>query len=241
MTHPRRRHLTTMGVGGNMIERFARVATSNIKKVLQSIEDPEKVMDQAVDEMQSDLIKVKQSYAQVLATQRRLTSQKDEAESMAATWYRRAEFAVEKGDDHLAKEALTRRQPFVDKAEDLEGQIGAMEGNVDRLFDSIKTLEEKIQQSRDEKEQLIARARAAKTTNQVNEMLSDVGTSGALNAFNRMKEKVDILETRAEVSDGMLALRAGKGSLEERFKALESGSRVDDELAKLKGSKALPA
>lgn len=224
-----------------MIERFARVATSNIKKVLQSIEDPEKVLDQAVVEMQSDLIKVKQSYAQVLATLRRLTRQKDQAESMASNWHMRAESAVENGDDHLAKEALTRRQSFLDKAADLEGQIGAMDGNVERLFDSIKTLEEKIQQSRNEKEHLIARARVAKTTNQVNEMLSDVSTSGSLNAFKRMKEKVDIMETRAEVSESMPALRARKDSLEERFKALEGGNRIEDELAKLKGSKALPA
>lgn len=225
----------------NLFDRFTRVAKANINKVLQGIEDPEKVLDQAVDEMQSDLIKVRQSYAEVLATQRRLTTQKEQAESTATEWYKRAELAVEKGDDELAKEALTRRQSFADKAADLQNQVEAMSGSVDKLFDSVKMLEEKIQQAKGEKEQLIARARTAKTTSQVNEMLSDVGTSSAANAFDRMKEKVEMLETRAEVSEGMLPLEAAKGGLEDRFKALESGTKVDDELAKLKGAKALPA
>lgn len=237
----RSRQLTARGSGDNLFERFARVAKANVNKVLQGMEDPEKILDQAVDEMQGDLIKVRQSYAEVLATQRRLTTQKDEAEKLGAEWYKRAELAVEKGDDELAKEALTRRQTAVDKVAELTGQIEAMSGNVDKLFDSVKMLEEKIQQAKDEKEQLIARARTASTTSQVNEMLSDVGTSSAAGAFDRMKEKVQMLETRAEVSEGMLPLESGKGGIEDRFKALESGSQVDDELAKLKGAKALPA
>merc|ERR1712013_292492 len=137
--------------------------------------------------------------------------------------------------------ALTRRQTSVEKADGLQQQIDGMGGNVDKLLDSVKMLEEKIQQAKDEKEQLIARARTAKTTSQVNEMLSDVGTSSAANAFDRMKEKVETLETRAEVSQGMLPASETPGSLEDRFKQLESGNKVDDELAKLKGANALPA
>lgn len=232
---------TSLRAGENFFERFQRVASSNINKVLNNLEDPEKVLDQAVDEMQSDLITVRQSYAEVLATQRRLVTQKEEAERISAEWYKRAELAVQKGDDALAKEALTRRQTSVDKAEDLGRQVEGMSANVDKLFDSVKMLEEKIQQAKDEKEQLIARARTAKTTTQVNEMLSDVGTSSAANAFDRMKEKVETMETRAEVSAGMLPAGETPGSLEDKFKQLESGNKVDDELAKLKGAKALPA
>lgn len=226
--------------GDNLFDRFVRVAKSNVNKVLQSLEDPEKVLDQAVDEMQADLIRVRQSYAEVLATQRRVSSQKDQQDEIAKEWYRRAELAVEKGDDDLAKEALTRRQAAVTKASDLGQQLRSMSTNVDTLFDSVKALEEKISQAKDEKEQLIARARTAKTTAQVNEMLSDVGSSSGAGAFDRMKEKVEMLETRAEVSAGLLPEATAKGSLEDRFKQLESGSAINDELAKLKGSKALP-
>lgn len=231
---------TVRFAGDNLFERFARVAKANVNKVLQGLEDPEKVLDQAVDEMQADLIKVRQSYAEVLATQRRLQSQKEQTDKMAEDWYRRAEMAVEKGDDELAKEALTRRQTAVTKATGLQEQIDAMGGNVEKLFDSVKALEEKISQAKEEKEQLIARARTAKTTSKVNEMLSDVTSTGSAGAFDRMKEKVEMLETRAEVSQGMLPEATSPGSLEDRFKQLESGNAVDDELAKLKGKKALP-
>jgi len=107
------------------------------------------------------------------------------------------------------------------------------------MFDAVKALEEKIQQAKDEKEQLIARARTAKTTSTVNEMLSDVGQGSGSGAFDRMKEKVEMLETRAEVSEGLLP-GAIEGGVEDKFKALESGNKVDDELAKLKGAKSLP-
>jgi phage shock protein A len=225
----------------NLFDRFVRVAKSNVNKVIQSMEDPEKVLDQAVDEMQQDLIKVRQSYAEVLATQRRVQSQKEQQQQMADQWYQRAQLAVEKGDDTLAKEALTRRQSAVSKVADLEAQATAMSNNVDQLFDSVKALEEKIAQAKEEKEQLIARARTAQTTSKVNEMLSDVGSSSGAGAFDRMKEKVEMLETRAEVSQGMLPGAKAPGSIEDQFKQLEAGNAVDDELAALKGKRALPA
>lgn len=224
-----------------MFDRFVRVAKANVNKVVQNLEDPEKVLDQAVDEMQQDLIRVRQSYAQVLATQKRMSSQKDQEQRVADEWYTRAQLAVEKGDDELAKEALTRRQAAVTKAKDLEAQCTSMSSNVDSLFDSVKALEEKIREAKDEKEQLIARARTAKTTAKVNEMLSDVSGTGATGAFDRMKEKVEMMETRAEVSQGLLPSASTPGSVEDRFKQLESGNAVDDELAALKGKKALPA
>jgi len=229
--------------GENLFDRFARVAKANVNKALQGFEDPEKILDQAVDDMQSDLIKVRQSYAEVLATQRRTQTQKDQSDEVANEWYRRAELAVEKGDDELAKEALSRRQTSVDKSKDLENQIAMMTGSTEKLFESVKALEEKIMKAKDEKEQLIARARTAKTTASVNEMLSDVtsGSGSGAGAFDRMKEKVEMLETKAEVSAGMLPEAQTSGSLEDRFKQLESGNAVDDELAKLKGGKSLPA
>jgi len=237
----RPRGRVTVYSGENLFDRFVRVAKSNVNSLLQGIEDPEKVLDQAVDEMQGDLIKVRQSYAEVLATQRRIASQKEQQDQLASEWYRRAELAVEKGDDGLAKEALTRRQAAATKAEELGTQLNGMVNNVERLFDSVRALEEKIGEAKATKEQLIARARTAKTTASVNEMLSDLGTNSASNAFDRMKEKVEMLETRAEVSSGMLPAASSPGSLEDRFKQLESGTAVDDMLAKMKGSKALPA
>lgn len=134
---------------------------------------------------------------------------------------------------------MVRRQTALDKATEIKNGLETVEANVQKLFESVKALEEKIIMARDEKEQLIARARTAQTTNKVNEMLSYGSATGSTGAFDRMKEKVEALETRAEVSQGLLP--AGqKSGLEERFKALESRGAVDEELARLKGARSLP-
>jgi len=69
-----------------MLDRFFRVVKSNVNSVIQSLEDPEKVLDQAVNDMQSDLIKIRQSYAEVSATQKRMEKQRDAAQALASDW-----------------------------------------------------------------------------------------------------------------------------------------------------------
>jgi len=231
-----------MNLGG----RFLRVAKANLNSLISRWEDPEKVLDQTVEEMNRDLVKVRQSYAEVSATQKRLEKQREQAGALAEEWYKRAQLALSKGDEELAREALTRRQQQVDTEEALAGQIEGQAESVARLYDAMGALEARINEAKATKDQLVARARTAKTANKVNDMLGAVGDgSNSMSAFDRMAEKVDALEAEAEIT-GELAGTSG-GSLEQKFKALEGGNKVDDELAKLKGTlggsadpKALP-
>lgn len=87
----------------NLFDRFSRVAKANLNNVLQRWEDPEKVLSQAVEDMQKDLVKIRQSYAEVMATQKRMQRQKEQAEGLASEWYRRAQLALEKGDEELVR------------------------------------------------------------------------------------------------------------------------------------------
>ena len=98
----------------SMFDRFKRVAEANINNVLGKMEDPEKVLNQAVEDLQKDLVTIRQSYAEVMATQKRQQRQKDQADQLADEWYRRAQLALEKSDDELAREALSRKQQQVD-------------------------------------------------------------------------------------------------------------------------------
>ena len=107
----------------NLFDRFSRVAKSNLNNVLKTLEDPEKIMNQAVEDMQADLVKVRQSYAEITATQRRLLKQKEQADALAEDWYKRAQLALSKGEESLAKEALTRRQQQVEQVANLQDQI----------------------------------------------------------------------------------------------------------------------
>jgi len=219
-----------------LFDRFTRVAKSNMNNVLKNLEDPEKIMEQAVSDMQGDLVKVRQSYAEITATQRRLLKQKEQAEEMAEDWKKRAQLALEKGNEELAREALTRRQQQVDAADSAQKQIDNQAESIDSLYSGMQELESRILEAKSKKDEMVARARTAQSTQKVNDMLSGVTGKTSMDAFTRMEEKVDMLEAAAEVSSEMSG--SGKllpGSVENEFKLLEAGSSVDDELKKMKG------
>merc|ERR1719469_153695 len=223
----------------NLFDRFSRVAKSNLNNILKTLEDPEKIMTQAVEDMQGDLVKVRQSYAEATATQRRLLKQKEQADSLANDWKARAQLALQKNNEELAREALTRRQQQVDASTDLQTQIDVQVSSIDKLYEGMQMLEGKIQEARSKKEQMVARARTAQSTQKVNDMLSGVTGKTSMDAFTRMEEKVESLEAAAEVSAEMGAiggnnLLPGSSSLEKQFAALEGDNAVDDELMKMK-------
>ena len=141
-----------------------------------------------------------QSYAEITATQKRLEKQKEQANNFATEWYRRAQLALEKGDEELAREALSRRQTQLDSVENLTKQTTLQGTAIDKLYSSMQALELKISDAKRQKEVLIARARTAKTSVQVNDMLSNLSGSSSMDAFERMKDKVESLETQAEVA-----------------------------------------
>jgi hypothetical protein len=91
-------------------DRLSRLIRANANAALSSVEDPGKILDQSVADMQSDLVKLRQAVATAIASQKRIANQAEQAESQSATWYERAELALKKGEEDLAKEALARRR-----------------------------------------------------------------------------------------------------------------------------------
>jgi phage shock protein A len=185
------------------------------------------------------LVKIRQSYAEITATQRRLLKQKEQADAMAQDWYQRAQLALQKGEEALAKEALTRRQQQIDNSKTVQIQIDTQGAAIDKLYEGMQMLETKIMEAKSKKEQMIARARTAQSTQKVNDMLGGITGKTSMDAFTRMEEKVEALEAAAEISAEMGSLNGnllpGSSSLEAQFKMLEGSSAVDQELMKLKG------
>jgi phage shock protein A len=187
------------------------------------------------------LVKVRQSYAEVTATQRRFLKQKEQADAMAADWYERAQLALQKGNEELAREALNRRAAQTEESAGLQAQIDSQAGSIDKLYEGMQMLEKKILESKSKKEQMVARARTAQSTQKVNDMLGGVTGKTSMDAFTRMEEKVEALEASAEVSAEMGSLGgnmlpgSAESSIEAQFRQLEAGNQVDDELKKLKG------
>mmetsp|Transcript_14856 Transcript_14856/g.14762 ORF Transcript_14856/g.14762 Transcript_14856/m.14762 type:complete len:206 (+) Transcript_14856:530-1147(+) len=167
--------------------------------------------------------------------------QKEQCEAMAQDWYKRAQLALEKGNDELAKEALQRRQTQTDEANTLQSQLDSQADSMDKLYDGMKMLEKKINENKAKKDQMVARARTAQSTQKVNDMITGVTGKTSTDAFTRMEEKVEALEASAEISaemgsmDGNYLPGTEGASIEAQFAALESSDAVDDELAKMKG------
>jgi len=225
----------------NLFDRFSRVAKGSLNDILKKVEDPEKIMNQAVEDMQGDLVKIRQSYAEVTASQRRFLKQKEQAEAVADDWYSRAQLALKAGKDDLAREALSRRQAQLDEVSNLQGQIDLQAASIDKLYEGMQMLESKILEAKSKKEQMVARARTAQSTQKVNDMLSGVTGKSSMDAFKRMEEKVEALEASAEVSaemgslGGNLLPGSAGSDIEKEFRMLEGSSKVDDELKKMKG------
>lgn len=213
-----------------LFDRVWRVLRANLSSAVSQAEDPEKVLEQAMADMQGNLIQLRQAVAQAIATQKRTERQSAQAKSTAQEWYNRAELAIAKGEEDLARQALTRRQSYLQSAQAMDAQLDQQRDVVSGLKDNMRRLEAKISDARTKKDLYIARARSAEASNRIQEMLGQTGTSGSIAAFERMEERVMNLEAQSE------ALEELSGDpLERQFAALEGGSTaVDSELEAMK-------
>ncbi|UBF24895.1 PspA/IM30 family protein [Kovacikia minuta CCNUW1] len=212
-----------------LFDRIMRVIRANLNSLVSKAEDPEKILEQAVLDMQEDLIQLRQAVAQAIATQKRTERQCSQAQATADEWYRRAQLALQKGDETLAREALTRRKSYQETAEVMQAQIGQQSTVVAQLKQNMVKLESKISEAKTKKDLYVARARSAKASQQINDMLGRVGTGGAMQAFERMEEKVLQMEAEAEA-----VAELGMDDLEQRIAALGEADDVEAELAAMK-------
>ncbi|NJL89947.1 MAG: PspA/IM30 family protein [Coleofasciculaceae cyanobacterium SM2_1_6] len=216
-----------------LFDRISRVVRANLNDVVSKAEDPEKILDQALIDMQEDLIELRQAVARAIATQKRTEQQYNKNLSEANTWQQRAQLALQKGEESLAKDALVRKKSLTEAANTLKAQLDQQVGQVDTLKRSLIGLESKISEAKTKKDMLKSRVAAAKAQEQLQTAVGKLGTSSAMGAFERMEEKVLELEARSQA-----AAEIGGADLENQFALLESGSGVDDELAAMKASLA---
>lgn len=209
-----------------------RIVKANISNFTAQFEDPEVLLDRVLDEMGEDLAKMRRATAAVMASERQMNAKYAQAQATADDWLRRAELAVRKGQDDLAREALSRRRAAEAAASGVKVQLDAQRRALEQLTANVRTLEAKVAEARGKRETLKSRAAAAKSSKAVQEMVAGLrlNNTNAWAAFDVMEEKVLAMEAEAE-SVGLLA---APDSLEARFASLEGSGGVDDELAALK-------
>jgi len=212
-----------------LFDRLWRVIRANINSLVGAAEDPEKILEQAVMDMQEDLVQLRQAVAGAIAAQKRTERQCSQAESTAAEWYQRAQLALQKGEENLAREALTRKKSYQETATAMKASLGQQNAVVTQLKENMRALESKISEAKSKKDMYIARARSAKASERLQEMMGNLNTGSALSAFERMEEKVMQLESRSEA-----IAELGTNDLEKKFLSLEAAEDVDSELAAMK-------
>lgn len=212
-----------------LFDRVSRVVRSNLNAAVSSAEDPEKILDQAIIDMQEDLVQMRQAVASAIASQKRVQQQYERAQSEASTWQQRAQLAMQKGDEDLARQALVRKKAQAETATALKTQLEQQSTAVDQLKRNLIGLESKISEAKTKKDMLKARASAAKANEQLQNTMGRMSTSSAMGAFERMEEKILQMEAKSEA-----AAELAGADLESQFAALEAGSDVDSELAAMK-------
>jgi phage shock protein A len=212
-----------------LFDRIGRVVKANINDLVNKAEDPEKILEQAILDMQEDLVQLRQAVATAIATQKRSQKQYEQAQTEANTWQQRAMLALQKGDEELARQALQRKKTNSETADAMKAQLDQQTTQVDSLKRNLIGLESKISEAKTKKNMLKARAQAAKANEQLQNTIGSLNANSAMGAFDRMEEKVLQMEARSQA-----AAELGSSGLEQQFALLEAGSSVDDELAAMK-------
>ena len=218
-----------------LLDRVSTLARANLNDLLDRAEDPEKVIKQLLIDMNNQLIQVKTQVAAAIADEKRLQQRYREAQEQADEWQRKAELAVERDDDELAKQALARRNTYVQTAQGMQEQYQAQAAQVQALKDGLRQLEAKIDEATAKRDLLIARSRRAKAEETVHRTLSGIRGTGALSEFERLEDRVQLQEARAQAYTEL-----STDTLDQKFQTLEQESEVDRQLRELKAKKAQP-
>ncbi|MCF7939955.1 MAG: PspA/IM30 family protein [Spirochaetales bacterium] len=209
-------------------DRIRRLLQSNINEMIDKAEDPQQVLDNAIEDMAEQMKENKTIVAKSIADEKRLERQIKDYEAQSEDWERKAEMAVQNGKDDLAKEALLRKQDAENYRNQYEQQWQAHHDNVEKLKLSLRQLQQKIDEAKRKKNLLLARAKRAEAQQQIQETLTGMNTDdSAFQAFDRMSEKVDQMEAEADAQKELDDL-SKETDIEEQFKELESSKESGD-------------
>lgn len=209
--------------------RVRDIISSNINAMLDKAEDPEKLVKMMIREMEDTLVEVKASCAGAMATKKRIEREIDEVRARAEEWAGKADLAVNKGRDDLAREALLEKRRFLERVDTLEGEIDHCESLVDQYQADISQLEDKLASARERQRVLVQRHIHARQKQRAQYDIRKADTSDAMQKFDSFEERIERMEAEAE-----LVNFGRKPSLEDEFSQLTRDEALEKELADLK-------
>ena len=216
-----------------LFSRLATLIKSNINDVISKSEDPEKMLNQIVLDMQQQLVEAKQQVALSIADEKRLQKQLETEQATAAEWERKAMMAVRAGNEELAKEALLRKKEHDSLATTYQTEWNKQKSQVEQLKRALRMLNDKIEEAKRKKNVLIARKKRAEAQKSIQETMHGLKDQSAFETFDRMAQKIDQLEAEAEAQEEIQEEYTGD-VLATKFANLEKTSDAEGELMALK-------
>jgi len=216
-----------------LFDRLTTMLRSNINDLISRAENPEKMLNQLVLDMRSQLAKAKQQVASAIADEKRLQAQAEQEKKLADDWEKRAMLAVQEGRDDLAKQALLRHAEHMQNAAQLEETWRKHAAETEQLKNSLRTLNDKIEEAKRKKNILIARQRRAEAQQRIHETMSSMSDKSAFETFERMSERIEQSERKALAAAELNEELEGD-TLQKQFAQLEYKADADTQLLQLK-------
>jgi len=216
-----------------LLERVSTLVRANLNDLIDKAEEPEKMIKQVILDMNNQLLQVKTQVAIAIADQHLLERKKLENDDKILEWMRKAELAVDKKQDDLARAALLRVESYRDLSANFAQQSEDQKAQVENLKSALRNLDQKLAEANAKADMLIAQHRRARALNKASDARAAMGDGSKAAAYDRMKRKVQRDEVVAQAKTEMIT-----DSIDDRFAAMEKDEAIDKLLAEIKNRRA---
>jgi phage shock protein A len=211
-----------------IFSRFTDIVNSNINSILDKAEDPEKMVRLIIQEMEDTLVEVRSASAKTLASKKEISSQINKMQNEAKDWKAKAELAISKDREDLARAALQEKKKCDEHANALSSELKGIDEQITKLQSEVGQLQDKLADAKTRQKAIILRQKTVSSRLEVKKTLDSGKVDAAMGRFEQYERKIDDLESQVDAYD------LGKKTLADEFAELETDDEIDDELAALK-------